>query len=222
MEVQVEDPRVEQLQKSNTPFALIGRTGDPSALDYVDIDFENTLTAAIDHFVELGHTSIGLLDGGVGSGALRGYGPVVRIREAYQREMAQRGLTSFMATCDENPAAGRAAAPALVEGAPDITALLLMNEHAGPGLVTGLRRLGVSVPEDLSILSLASSREMAAMAEPELTVMSAPSIELGRRGVELLIGQLEGTNEHERQSLVMCAFEPGKSTAAPRATSTLT
>lgn len=216
MEVQVEDPRVEQLQKSNTPFALIGRTGDPSALDYVDIDFENTVAAAIDHLVELGHTSIGLLDGGVGRGALRGYGPVVRVRAAFQTETTRRGLTSFMASCDENPAAGRAAVPELLEGAPDMTGLLLMNEHAGPGLVTGLSRRGMSVPDDLSILSLASSREMAAMTEPELTVMSAPSVELGRRGVELLIDQLEGTHDHDRQSLVMCAFEPGRSTAPPR------
>jgi DNA-binding LacI/PurR family transcriptional regulator len=218
MEVQVEDHRVEQLQRSNTPFALIGRTADPSALDYVDIDFENTVAAAIDHCVDLGHRSIGLLDGGIGRGALEGYGPVVRIREAFQAEMAHRGLTSFMATCDENPAAGRAAVPALLEGAPDMTALLLMNEHAGPGVVTGLHRLGLKVPDDLSILSLASSREMAAMTDPELTVMSAPSVELGRRGVELLIDQLDGTNDHGRQSLVMCAFEPGGSTAPPRAT----
>ena len=220
MEVQVDDPRVEQLQASKTPFALIGRTADPSALDYVDIDFENTVAAAIDHFVELGHTSIGLLDGGVGRGALRGYGPVVRVREAFERETAARGLESYLATCDENPAGGRAAAQTIIEEAPTMTALLLMNEHAGPGVVTGLRRLGMSVPEDLSILSMASSREMAAMSDPELTVLSAPSIELGRRGVELLIDQLEGSTDHESQSLVMCAFEPGNSTTTPRRNST--
>ncbi|MFU8947449.1 LacI family DNA-binding transcriptional regulator [Mycetocola zhadangensis] len=216
MEVQVDDPRVEQLTASRTPFALIGRTGDPSALDYVDIDFENTVAAAIEHLAQLGHTSIGLLDGGVGRGALRGYAPVVRTRESFAQEMAARGLTAFSFTCDENPAAGREAAATLMNEAPGMTALLLMNEHAGPGLVTGLHRLGMSVPADLSILSLASSREMAAMTDPDLSVLSAPSIELGRRGVELLIDQLDGGNQHERQSLVMCAFEPGNSTAPPR------
>lgn len=215
MEVQVEDPRVERLQKSSTPFALIGRTADPSALDFVDIDFEGTVAAAIDHFVGLGHTSIGLLDGGVGSGALQGYGPVVRTRAAFQEEMVKRGLTAFHATCDENPRAGREAARTLLDEAPGMTALVLMNEHAAPGLVNGLRACGVSVPGDLSILSIASSKEMAAVNDPELTVMSAPSVELGRRGVELLIDQLEGTNEHDRQALVMCAFEPGSSTTGP-------
>jgi DNA-binding LacI/PurR family transcriptional regulator len=218
MEVQVDDPRVEQLEKLNTPFALIGRTADPSALDYVDIDFENTVAAAVDHLVELGHTAIGLLDGGVGRDALRGYGPVVRVRAAFEKEMTDRGLKLFLTTCDESPAAGRAAAPDLIAQAPHLTALLLMNEHAGPGLVTGLHRLGVSVPGDLSILSMASSREMASMSDPELTVLSAPSVELGRRGVELLIDQLEGTQDHDRQALVMCAFEPGNSTAPPRPT----
>src|SRR5690606_18856291 len=101
--VQVEDPRVERLQKSGTPFALIGRTAEPDALDFVDIDFEGTVAASIDHLVELGHSSIGLLDGGVGSGALRGYGPVVRTRGAFEREMEERGLTAFRLSCDENP-----------------------------------------------------------------------------------------------------------------------
>lgn len=216
MEVQVEDPRVERLQASGTPFALIGRTADPAALDYVDIDFEGTVAAAIDHLTGLGHSSIGLLDGGVGSGAIRGYGPVVRTRAAFEKEMAERGLTAFHATCDENPRAGRAASEALLENAPGMTALILMNEHAAPGLVTGFRARGVSVPDDLSILSIASSKEMAAMNDPELTVMSAPSVELGRRGVELLIDQLEGTSDHDRQALVMCSFELGSSTAPPR------
>jgi DNA-binding LacI/PurR family transcriptional regulator len=217
MEVQVEDPRVARLQKSGTPFALIGRTAEPSALDFVDIDFEGTVTAAIDHLVGLGHTSVGLLDGGVGSGALRGYGPVVRTRAAFERVTAERGLTAFHATCDENPRAGREAAAHLLEQAPGMTALILMNEHAAPGLVTGFRAGGVSVPDDMSILSIASSKEMAAMNDPELTVMSAPSVELGRRGVELLIDQLTGAKEHDRHALVMCAFEPGGSTAPPRA-----
>lgn len=217
MEVQVEDPRVGQLQESKTPFALIGRTADPSALDFVDIDFENTVAAAIEHLEGLGHTTIGLLDGGVGSGALRGYGPVVRTRAAFEKTMAERGLTAYLATCDENAAAGRAAAPGLIADAPGMTALVLMNEHAAPGLVHGLARLGLSIPDDLSILSIASSKDMATMSDPQLTVMSAPSIELGRRGVELLIDQLEGKHDHDRQALVMCAFEPGESTAPPRA-----
>ncbi|WP_196832118.1 LacI family DNA-binding transcriptional regulator [Mycetocola sp. CAN_C7] len=216
MEVQVEDPRVEQLQASKTPFALIGRTADPSALDYVDIDFENTIAAAIDHLAGLGHTSIGLLDGGLGRGQLRGYGPVVRARAAFAETMAARGLTAYSTSCDESPGAGREAATRLLDDAPGMTGLLIMNEHAAPGLVSGLRHRGISVPDDLSVLLIASSREMAAMNDPELTVMSAPSIELGRRGVELLIDHLNGRSDHDRHALVMCAFEQGNSTAPPR------
>ena len=216
MEVQVEDPRVERLQKSGMPFALIGRTAEPDALDFVDIDFEGTVAAAIDHLVELGHTSIGLLDGGVGSGVLRGYGPVVRTRGAFDTEMTERGLRAFRLSCEENPGAGREMAARLRDEAPGMTGLIIMNEHAAPGLLSGLRHLGLSVPDDLSILSIASSKEMAAMNDPELTGMSAPSIELGRRGIELLIDQLDGGGDHDRHALVMCTLEPGQSTAPPR------
>ena len=47
MEVQLDDPRVPALQSSGTPYALIGRTADPSGSLHVDIDFEQTTRDAI-------------------------------------------------------------------------------------------------------------------------------------------------------------------------------
>jgi DNA-binding LacI/PurR family transcriptional regulator len=40
MEVQLDDPRVPALLATGTPYALIGRTADPTGSVHVDIDFE--------------------------------------------------------------------------------------------------------------------------------------------------------------------------------------
>ncbi|WP_227497037.1 LacI family DNA-binding transcriptional regulator [Planctomonas psychrotolerans] len=212
MEVQLDDPRVERLRQSDLPFALIGRTRDPSALSYVDIDFENTTAAAVDHLVDLGHRAICLLNGSVGSSALEAYGPVARTEAAFDEVMRARGLTPVTLACDETPIAGRAAASELLERAPDATAVIVMNEHAAFGFVSGLTHRGLHVPRDMSILSIASSRDMAAISDPELTCMAAPGVELGRMGVEALLDQLEGRSEKHPQALVMCTFVPGQST----------
>ncbi len=40
---------------------MIGRTQDPSAINYVDRDFEEVSKRAIDYFFELGHKNIAFL-----------------------------------------------------------------------------------------------------------------------------------------------------------------
>jgi DNA-binding LacI/PurR family transcriptional regulator len=212
MEVELDDPRVQELQDSQTPFALIGRTRNPEALTYVDINFEDTLVDAVRHLTSLGHKNIALLDDAIGSRNLAAFGPVGRSRESYQAEMMRQGLEPRAFTCDASPAAGRKAAAELLADFPEATAVIIQNEQAATGLVSGLRLAGLEIPRDLSVLSVGSSAEMAAMVDPELTVMSSPGVELGRMGVEALVDVLEGRASGLRQELVMCRWEGGNST----------
>ena len=217
MEVQMDDPRVDALVESGTPFALIGRTRDPSALPFVDVDFEGTVAFAIQHLYDLGHRNICLLDGSVGSKALSGYGPTVRTKTSYQREMLERGLTPISISCDETPTAGRLAAGELLTVAPETTAVLVLNEHAAFGLVSGLTQRGIHIPTDMSIISVGSSADMAAMSDPQLTLLASPSVELGRLGVEALLAKIEGRAEADPHILIMCSFKDGETTGpAPR------
>jgi DNA-binding LacI/PurR family transcriptional regulator len=47
------------------------------------------------------------------------------------------------------------------------------------------------VPGDISVMSILSSLDMAAMCNPPLTTVTAPGIELGQLGVEALLRQLD-------------------------------
>lgn len=214
MEVQLDDPRVDLLRGSKTPFVLIGRTREHADLVCVDIDFESTVRTAMDRLVQLGHSAITLLDGSEGSRTMSGYGPVVRVRSTYQTEMERRKLAPVYLTCGETPSAGRQAAAAILSGDPVPTAVIVHNEHAAPGLVSGLLHAGRRIPGDISVLSIASSADIAMMSDPELDVMVSPGQQLGRMGVEALIDILEGNPPSRRQTLVTCTYEPG-STLGP-------
>jgi DNA-binding LacI/PurR family transcriptional regulator len=216
MQVQLDDPRVDRLVATGTPFAMIGRTRDPGGLTFVDIDSENTTVAGLDYLTGLGHRRIALLTSD-GSASVPHFGPTERTRDTYLLEMRRRGLEPLLFECGESPAAGRLAAKDLRERAPDATAVMVLNETAAFGLLNGLRRLGVSVPADMSILSVGSSPDIAAIADPELTLMVSPADELGRMGVEALVDRLEGREERGNHTLVMCAFQEGGSTAPPPA-----
>lgn len=192
MEVQLEDARVEVLRATQTPFALIGRTADLTGLAYVDIDFERTMEIAVDHLFSLGHRRFVLVTGSQADASFRSYGPYVRASAAYRRIAAELGFEVVIMECDQTTEAGRAVAAEILTTRPGTTAVLVLNEFAAPGLLSGLIRRGVRVPGDVSVVSVLTSTEMSTLADPALTVVSSPGAELGELGVQSLLPLLTG------------------------------
>ncbi|MGI8459500.1 MAG: LacI family DNA-binding transcriptional regulator [Propionibacteriaceae bacterium] len=215
MEVQLQDARVDALQKLGLPFALIGRTAEPDGLVYVDIDFETTMEQAVGHLAGLGHRSIVLISGSQTEASFDSYGPYVRGEQAYTAAARRRGLDPVIMVCDQDAAAGRKMAERLRAERPDSTAAVLLNEFAAIGFVSGLWRLGVRVPDELSVVSAISSAEMASIIDPPLTIMRAPGRELGRLGMAALIQRLESATV-SAPTLIPCPLVSGASTAAVR------
>jgi DNA-binding LacI/PurR family transcriptional regulator len=215
MEVQLEDARVEVLRATRTPFALIGRSADLTGLVYVDIDFERTMEQAVGHLVDLGHQRLVLVSGSQEPVSFHHYGPYVRAAAAYRRLAAERGFEAVVVECEQSTAAGRAVADQILRTRPETTAVLVLNEFAAPGLVSGLLRQGVRIPEDLSVLSVLTSIEASTSVDPALTAMSSPGAELGELGVQALLRVLEGASPPP-PSLLPGTLVPGASTGPVR------
>jgi DNA-binding LacI/PurR family transcriptional regulator len=211
MEVQLDDPRVIELSGGAVPFALIGRTRDTTGISFVDVDFETTVEDAIDRLSRRGHTNLILIDGGIGSQLLGGYGPVARARKTFGEVTMQRGLVGSVMSGLETPAGGRALAREFVAEHPEVTGVLIMNEHSAPGFVAELKSAGYAIPRDISIISIASSVDIASMADPELAVLISPADELGRLGVDALIERIDERDKPLPQQLIQCSYSPGHS-----------
>lgn len=166
MEVQLEDARVEVLRATQTPFALIGRSADLTGLVYVDIDFDRTMEQAVDHLYGLGHRHLVLVTGSQADASFRSYGPYVRAADAYRRLAAERGFAVVVLECGQDTDGGRAVAEEIVSTRPWTTGVLVLNEFAAPGLVSGLLRHGLRVPDDVSVLSVLTSTEMSTLVDP--------------------------------------------------------
>jgi DNA-binding LacI/PurR family transcriptional regulator len=192
MEVQLDDARVAALRELDIPFALIGRTRDVTGLHYVDIDFDASVQMAMDHLATLGHNRIVLVNGSQEGESFASYGPYVRSEIAYRELCEQRGIEPVILRCRQTVRSGREAAMELVATAPDTTAVIIADEVAAAGLVAELARTGREVPSDISVMSILSSLDMAAICNPPLTTVTAPGTELGRLGVEALLHQLDG------------------------------
>jgi len=192
MEVQLDDARVTALRELDIPFALIGRTRDVTGLHYVDIDFDATLRMAMDHLAQLGHHRIVLVNGSEDEESFVSYGPYVRSEIAYRELCAQRRIEPVVLHCRQTVRSGHNAAVELVATAPETTAVIIADEAAAAGLVAELGRIGRTVPGDISVMSILSSVDMAAICNPPLTTVTAPGTELGSLGVAALLRQLSG------------------------------
>ncbi|WP_243709283.1 LacI family DNA-binding transcriptional regulator [Micromonospora sp. 15K316] len=211
MEVQVEDERVGALQEAGVPLVLIGRTGDTTGLSYVDIDFDQTVREAVAHLVDLGHRRIVYVNHSAAA-ITAGYGPAVRTRDAFVAAMSGHGLEPVMIPAEDSAAGGRAALTAALAQAPDLTAVLVMNENAIFGILGGLTDRGLAVPRDVSVVSMVTSTQVAELATPALTAMTSPGSALGRIAVEALLRHVTGTGDDNHQQLLPCALEVRGST----------
>ncbi|PJI93409.1 LacI family DNA-binding transcriptional regulator [Luteimicrobium subarcticum] len=211
MEVALDDARVEALASSGVPFTLIGRTRDPEGTSYVDIDFERTITDAVEHLADLGHRTVGFVNHSQRS-EVELYGPTVRARDAFLAAAEERHLAPVHVTCDESPVAGRRAALEILVRAPRTTAIITMNESATFGVTSLLRERRIEIPRDMSVVAVVTSSEVGAMYDPPLTSYLAPGRTLGRYAVEELLAALGGPPRRDAPRLVACALAPGGST----------
>jgi DNA-binding LacI/PurR family transcriptional regulator len=215
MEVQLDDPRVDVLQQTGTPFALIGRTAELDGLSHVDIDFDTTVHDAVEHLYQLGHRELALVSGDLADPRFDGYGPWVRSEAAYRRIAAEYGLRVVVMPCGDTTLAGQETAERLTVEHPETTAILVLNEYAALGVVSGLKRLGHAVPEEFSVLALFMVPENAALVDPVLTFLRTPGPELGQLGAHALIRRLENADPLPPH-LLPAKLHPGASVATPR------
>jgi DNA-binding LacI/PurR family transcriptional regulator len=215
MEVQLVDERVQVLQEFGVPLVLIGRTGDTTGLSYVDIDFDQTVRDAIAHLVELGHRRIIYVNHSAAT-IESGYGPAMRTQESYLSAMFGHGLPPLMIPAEDSAAGGRRALVTALDQAPDLTAVLAMNESAVFGILGELAHRGMRVPQDVSVVSIVTSPQVAELATPALTAMTAPGSTMGRIAVEALLRGLDSDTGQVHQELLPCALEVrGSSGPAP-------
>jgi DNA-binding LacI/PurR family transcriptional regulator len=216
MEVRAQDPRVDVLLESGTPFCLIGRTTDSENLTYVDADFSEWGPMALEHLAELGHTSIGLIS--MSEELIEaGYGPGVRTEGPLVRRASELGVSVAIKHVKATIRDGRQAFEELMTEHPNLTAVIGFNEPALIGALEAAGSRGLRVPEDLSIMSFGISDVAANMTVPAQTTIGVDGRELGRKAADYLIARLNGDSTSTLQFLAKPQFvNRGSTTASPQ------
>jgi DNA-binding LacI/PurR family transcriptional regulator len=215
MEVHLNDERVALLRRMNFPFSMMGQCWKPEKTNFADIDFEQTVRETIHYLHDLGHNTIGYINQ---SREVydHGYGPAVRTQNAFEAITQGLGLRGVSRFCHSNPQAGYETCREMIAAEPDLSAVMVMNDRAVPGMLRAIADRGWRIPTDFSLISMVSSERMAEMMNPPLTTMDPPSAEMARLAVELLIEQLEGHQREPAQVLLPCRLIVRGSSARAR------
>jgi DNA-binding LacI/PurR family transcriptional regulator len=165
----------------------------------VGIDDAGGACAAADHLRALGHTQLGVLC--LELGPERQAGPVSAQREAgvayrttaerlrgYRRGVA--GAALRLTEAEQNtPEEGEGRTLELLRQHPEVTALLCMSDVLAQGALRAAQRLGLRVPEDLSLIGFDDLTSSAAL---NLSTVWQPTEDKGRAVGEAVLALLDG------------------------------
>jgi LacI family transcriptional regulator len=184
------EPQLHGLAERYQPLVLVNRQIDHEQTGCVVVDDVSGSAEAARYLLQLGHRNIGLLAGPATShsGRLRleGY-------QAAMREHGEQVPAAWHEHCAPQVEGGRAATEALIQRAPELTALLAYNDLVAVGALRACRELDRRVPEQLAIVGC-DDVPLAALVSPALTTIHIPTYNLGQQAMGLLLDMMGDEN----------------------------
>lgn len=186
------DPRVSLLQQRGIPFVTHGRTQFNKPHAWVDADNELAFFQAAQRLVSLGHRRIGFINGqtNLTFAVLR--------EQGFRRAVDQHGLVAQDCPVrhgEVTAASGDQLATELLSvPTRPITALLCATDAIALGAMAAIRRLGLRVGRDVSVIGYGNS-DAGQYADPPLSTIDHAIVDNGRHLADLLLRRMAGEND---------------------------
>ncbi|MDQ4035274.1 MAG: LacI family transcriptional regulator [Chloroflexota bacterium] len=177
----------ERLQGTPVPVVLVNDTVAGSGLPAVTTAHRRGARLAAEHLIGLGHRRIGHI------GAPADQAASGQRRRGVRDALRAAGLGEpLVAIGDGGVTGGAHAAEALI--AAGMTGIVAYNDLTAIGALRALRRAGIGVPEQASVVGF-DDIDLAAWTDPPLTTIRQPTDALGQWAVDHLLDLLGGAGE---------------------------
>lgn len=164
VDLQVEDQRIAAIEKLRMPAVVIGPPGGAGSLPAIWQDGRAAADVVVDYLVAHGHQRIARV-----GGRARYWYTVLR-REAFEAAAAAAGLTACSVEADSSAEHGALATVGLLGSAEPPSAILYDNDVMAAAGLGAAQRMGVSVPDGVSIISWDDSA-LCELTCPTLTAL---------------------------------------------------
>ncbi|MDN5919462.1 MAG: LacI family transcriptional regulator [Pseudonocardia sp.] len=191
---------------------IVAAGGQVASHPCVRIDDHAAGRQAVDHLIHLGHRRIAMIaaiDPGEDSGSPTGRST------AYHAALADAGIPAdegLVATVDWGVEQGAEVMSALLGATSPPTAVFAHSDEVALGAVRTVRRAGLRVPEDVSVIGI-DDHPLAALTD--LSTVGQPVREQGEIAGRMVVSGLDG-EVVEREVLVPTRLVIRGSTAPPR------
>ena len=164
---------------------------------------------AVDHLVALGHQRIAHVDGGALAGS-------AERRTGYQEAMRRHGLAEHVRIVPGGAGEedGARAAERLLIDPP--TAVTVFNDLSATGLLDVLRRNGLEVPGDVSVVGY-DDTSLSRLAHIDLTTVAQDIDAMATAAVERAVARIENTTAGPRDVVIPPRLVVRSTTARPPA-----
>lgn len=172
------------------PLAVLGRQLDLSAQGGTSVALDNfqPAHALVSYLLARGHRRIGLI---MGPGE---HADAQQRLSGYRAALEEHGLPfleSLVVQGDFHEGSGQVATQFLLARHPELTAIFASNDQMAYGARLALHRLGLRVPEDISLVGFDDLPGVTYMIPP-LTTVRQPMQEIGEWLARFIVGQLSG------------------------------
>jgi DNA-binding LacI/PurR family transcriptional regulator len=167
--------------------------------DCVTIDNRAAAMTAVGHLLERGHRRIAIVTGPLDAAFDR------QRLEGYQAALAAAGLRfrdELVLQGDLLASGGERAAAGLARMRHRPTALFVANNMMTLGVMVGLKKAGIAVPEDLSLVAF-DDQDWYSVSHPPITGVTNPAYEMGRRAGERMLLRLGQSRSLKAERIVL-------------------
>ena len=199
-------------QKNLPPMVMACEFAPELELPTVHIDNLTSAFEAVNYLAQLGHKRIAQISGPTTA-------TLCKFRQqGYQQALRRAGVSmnpAYSTVGDFTFEAGAQAVRQLLALPEQPTAIFCHNDAMAIGAIQEAKKLGLRVPQDLSIVGF-DDIQFAQYCDPPLTTISQPRYEIGRQAMLMMLDLLKGNDVQAGSRLLEAKLVVRGSTAPPR------
>jgi LacI family transcriptional regulator len=187
----IEDTVDKFKRRTDVPIVLVDSYAPGLPYDSVVIDNAPGASSAVAHLIERGHRHIALIGSNEASPP-----SILERRHGYLQTLEAHHISDVYIepSSSVTKESGYTATKALLARAPKVTALFACNDLAALGALNAARDMGISVPEQLSIVGF-DNIDLAREVAPPLTTIHVYKTWLGSLGVRQLVDRVRNPDQ---------------------------
>lgn len=190
------------LKERSIPFVFIDSPIEDESIYTVIVDNKKAGYTATEYLINAGHREIAFIHG-----SRDAWDNDYRF-QGYCQALRDHGLVlrnHLIKTGDFQRFEGYQAAKGLLISSQRPTAIFAANDQMALGVLHAASELGLKIPEDLAVIGF-DDIEAAALVDPALTTVSQPTLEMGKKAVELVVALINGKKPLPRKILLQTSL----------------